>query len=285
VTEGGGAVEKFMKSAEITVIKPNGKYFNNSFREILLYRDLLYFLTWKNFIVKYKQTLIGVSWAILQPLAQMVVFSILFGKFARIPSDNVPYPIFVYSALLPWTFFSNSIIACNNSIINHAALINKVYFPRLLIPLSAVGSQLIDLGIAFLVLFGIMAYYHFTIQMTFLMILPLILLTIFAAISFGIFVAALAAMYRDFRHIIPFLVTLMFFITPVIYPPSIINSHYEFLIHLNPMSGIITGFRSAILGHTFDWPPLLLSFGILTIVFLFGIIYFNRAERQFADVV
>jgi lipopolysaccharide transport system permease protein len=272
-------------SPDIIIIKPKGKYFNSSFREIVLYQDLLYFLTWKNFIVKYKQTLIGVSWAILQPLVQMVIFSILFGKFARIPSDNVPYPIFVYSALLPWTFFSNSIIACNNSIINHAALINKVYFPRLLIPLSAVGSQLLDLGLAFLVLFGIMAYYHFTVQVTFLMILPLILLTIFAAIGFGIFVAALAAMYRDFRHIIPFLVTLMFFITPVIYPPSIINSRYEFFIHLNPMAGIITGFRSAILGHAFDWSPLLFSLFILIIVFLIGIIYFNQAERQFADVV
>ena len=272
-------------SSDITIIKPKGKYLNSSLKEILFYQDLLYFLTWKNFIVKYKQTLIGVSWAILQPLVQMVIFSILFGKFARIPSDNVPYPIFVYSALLPWTFFSNSVIACNNSIINHAALINKVYFPRLLIPLSAVGSQLLDLGLAFLVLFGIMAYYHFTVQVTFLMILPLLLLTIFAAIGFGIFVAALAAMYRDFRHIIPFLVTLIFFVTPVIYPPSIINSRYEFLIHFNPLSGIITGFRSAILGHPFDWLALLLSFSILIIVFLIGIIYFNQAERQFADVV
>jgi len=271
--------------SEITIIRPKGKYFNSSFKEILFYQDLLYFLTWKNFIVKYKQTLIGVSWAILQTLVQMIIFSILFGKFARIPSDNVPYPIFVYSALLPWTFFSNSIIACNNSIINHVALINKVYFPRLLIPLSAVGSQLLDLGVAFLVLFGIMTYYHFTVQISFLMILPLILLTVFAAIGFGIFVAALAAMYRDFRHIIPFLVTLMFFVTPVIYPPSIINSRYEFLINLNPLSGIITGFRSAILGHPFDWLALLVSLIILLIGFLIGIIYFNQAERQFADVV
>lgn len=253
--------------------------------ELFQYRDLLYFLTKKNFIIKYKQTLIGVTWAIIQPVMQMLVFSILFGKFIGIPSDNAPYPIFVYSALLPWTFFANSISACNNSIINHAGLINKVYFPRLLIPLSAIGSQLIDFCLSFLVLIGIMIYYHFSVSFGFLMIIPLIILTIFAAFGIGTFIAALSGIYRDFRHIIPFLLSIWMFLTPVIYPPSIVGSKLEFLIHFNPMTGIVTGFRAAILNQPMNWPSLGISLAISGLFFFMGTFYFSRSENRFADVV
>ncbi|MBN2602217.1 MAG: ABC transporter permease [Candidatus Marinimicrobia bacterium] len=267
------------------IIKPKNRIAFFPINELYHYRDLLYFLTKKNFIVKYKQTLIGISWAIIQPLMQMVVFSILFGRFAKIPSDDVPYPIFVYSALIPWTFFANSISACNNSIINHAGLINKVYFPRLLIPLSAVGSQVIDFGLSFIVLIGIMLFYQFPITWGFLMIVPLTILTIFSAVGFGTFIAALSGIYRDFRHIIPFFLSIWMFLTPVIYPPSLLGTEFEFIIHLNPMSGIVIGFRSAILNQAFNWTALLLALIISSLFFIIGIFYFNKAEDRFADLV
>jgi len=269
----------------LTIIKADQHRFSIPFKELNQYRDLLFFLVWKNFIVKYKQTLIGISWAIIQPVTQMVIFSILFGRFAKIPSDNVPYPIFVYSALIPWTFFANSISACNNSIINHAGLINKVYFPRLLIPLSAIGSQLIDFGLSFTVLIGIMIFYHFSVSWEFLMILPLIFLTIFTAIGFGTLIAALSGIYRDIRHIIPFILTIWMFVTPVIYPPSLLSSRYEFIIYLNPLSGIVTGFRSAILNQVFNWNSLAFALIMSCLFFAIGIYYFNKSEDRFADVV
>jgi len=216
---------------------------------------------------------------------QMIVFSIVFGKFAKIPSDNVPYPIFVYSALIPWIFFTNSISACNNSIINHAGLINKVYFPRLLIPLSAIGSQLIDFALSFIVLIGIMLGYHFSVSWGLIMIIPLILLTIFTATGFGILIAALSGIYRDFRHVIPFVLSIWLFLTPVIYPPSLLGSKFELVIHLNPMSGIVTGFRAAILNQPFNWTALALALIVSCLFFAIGIFYFNKAEDRFADVV
>jgi len=269
----------------LIIIKPKNRITFFPVNELYHYKDLLYFLTKKNFIVKYKQTLIGVSWAVIQPVMQMVVFSILFGRFANIPSDNAPYPIFVFSALIPWTFFANSLSACNNSIINHAGLINKVYFPRLLIPFSAIGSQLIDFGLSFIVLIGIMIYYHFSVSWGFLMIFPLTLLTIFTATGFGVFIAALSGIYRDFRHIIPFFLSIWMFLTPVIYPPSLLGSKFEFILHLNPMSGIVTGFRSAILNQSFNWTALVLALIISCLFFIIGVFYFNKAEDQFADVV
>jgi lipopolysaccharide transport system permease protein len=254
-------------------------------KELIRYRDLLVFLIWKNFIIKYKQTLIGICWAIIQPVMQMVVFSIVFGKFAQIPSNGVPYPIFVYAALIPWTFFANSLSACNNSIINHAGLINKVYFPRLLIPLSAIGSQLIDFALSFIVLIGIMIYYQFPVSWEFIVIIPLTIMTIFTAMGFGVLIAALSGIYRDFRHIIPFLLSIWLFLTPVIYPPSLLGSKFEMLIQLNPMSGIVSGFRSAILSQPFDWLSLSKALLIALLFFILGTFYFNRAQNRFADVV
>ena len=277
----------FSKSptADITVIKVDRNRISIPLRELIKYQDLLFFLTWKNVIVKYKQTLIGISWALIQPIVQMVVFSIIFGKFARIPSDNVPYPIFVYSALIPWTFFANSITACNNSIINHAGLINKVYFPRLLIPLSAIGSHLIDFGLSFFVLIGIIIYYHFTLSWGLFMIIPLTLLVLFTAMGFGILISALSGIYRDIRHIVPYFLTIWLFLTPVIYPRTILGVKFEFMILLNPLTGIVGGFRSAILQQPFDWTAIGWSIIITCLFFILGIFYFNKAEDRFADII
>ncbi len=270
----------------VTIITATGGPSPGTFvRELIHYRDLLYFLTVKNFIIKYKQTLIGVFWAVIQPVMQMVVFSIIFGKFAKIPSDNVPYPIFVYSALIPWTFFANSMSACNNSVINHAGLINKVYFPRLLIPLSAIGSQLIDFGISFILLVGIMIYYGFPFTTHLVMIVPLILLTVIAAVGFGAWIAGLSGIYRDFRHIVPFLLSIWMFLTPVIYPVSLIGSRFEFLLNLNPLTGIVSGFRSAVLNQPFQWNFLFVSLIGSMLIFILGIGYFHRAQTRFADLV
>lgn len=274
-----------MSSTETIIAAPGRLSARISVNELIRYRDLLYFLTVKNFIIKYKQTLIGVAWAVIQPVMQMVVFSIIFGKFAKIPSDNVPYPIFVYSALIPWTFFANSMSACNSSIINHAGLINKVYFPRLLIPLSAIGSQLIDFGISFIVLVGIMIYYGFPFTTHLFTIIPLILLTIITAIGFGALIAALSGIYRDFRHIVPFLLSIWMFLTPVIYPASLIGSRFEFLLNLNPLTGIVSGFRSAILNQPFQWNFLFISLIGSMFFFIIGILYFTRAQNRFADLV
>jgi len=274
-----------VSKANLIIIKPKNNNALLSIRELIHYRDLLYFLTKKNFIIKYKQTLIGVTWAIIQPVMQMLVFSVLFGKFAGIPSDNVPYPIFVYSALLPWVFFANSMSACNNAIINHAGLLNKVYFPRIIIPLSAIGSQLIDFGLAFIILIGIMVYYQFSFTVGFLLIIPLLILTLLITIGFGTLIAALSGIYRDFRHIIPFLLSIWMFLTPVIYPQSIIGPKWKFLIQLNPMTGIVSGFRSAILNRPLEWPTLGISLLLTGLFFSMGIYYFNRSEHRFADVV
>lgn len=273
-------------SNNVTIISATGGTSPGSFvRELIHYRDLLYFFTVKNFIIKYKQTLIGVFWAVIQPVMQMVVFSIIFGKFAKIPSDNVPYPIFVYSALLPWTFFANSMSACNNSVINHAGLINKVYFPRILIPLSAIGSQLIDFGISFIVLVGIMIYYGFPFTTHLFMIVPLILLTVITAVGFGAWIAGLSGIYRDFRHIVPFLLSIWMFLTPVIYPASLIGSRFEILLNLNPLTGIVSGFRSAVLNQPFQWNFLFVSLIVSMLIFILGTGYFHRAQNRFADLV
>ena len=275
---------KIMSDRKI-IIKPQRTFIKAQFREIIQYKDLLYFLVLRDLKVRYKQTVIGSAWAILQPFIQMVVFSIFFGKLAGIPSDNVPYPIFVYSALLPWTFFANALTSCNNSIIGNSGLITKVYFPRLIIPFSAVCVCIVDLILSFVVLIGIMWYYHFSITANFIMILPLLLATIFTALGVGTLLAALSVAYRDFRHIVPFGVQIWLFATPVIYPSSIVGSEYQFILNLNPMTGLINGFRSAILNKQFDWRSIGISFSVSMLFFVAGMLYFNRVEKRFADII
>lgn len=275
---------KYMTDRKI-IINPQRTFIKAQFREIIQYKVLLYFLVLRDLKVRYKQTVIGSAWSILQPFIQMVVFSIFFGKLAGIPSDNAPYPIFVYSALLPWTFFANALTSCNNSIIGNSGLITKVYFPRLIIPFSAIGVCIVDLILSFVVLIGIMWYYHFSITVNFIMILPLLLATIFTAFGIGTLLAALSVAYRDFRHIVPFGIQIWLFTTPVIYPSSIISTEYQFILNLNPMAGLISGFRSAILNKQFDWGSIGISFSVSMLFFVAGVLYFNRVERRFADII
>lgn len=275
---------KIMSGRKI-IIKSQRTFIKAQFREIIQYKDLLYFLVLRDLKVRYKQTVIGSAWAILQPFIQMVVFSIFFGKLAGIPSDNAPYPIFVYSALLPWTFFANALTSCNNSIIGNSGLITKVYFPRLIIPLSAVSVCIVDLLLSFVVLIGVMWYYHFSITVNFIMILPLFLATIFTVFGIGTLLAALSVTYRDFRHIVPFGIQIWLFATPVIYPSSIVGAKYQFILNLNPMAGLISGFRSAILNKQFDWGFIGVSFSVSMLFFVAAILYFNRVEKRFADII
>ncbi len=201
------------------------------------------------------------------------------------PSEGVPYPIFVYSALLPWTFFANTLSSCNNSVVNNAGLITKVYFPRLIIPISAIGAVFVDFLISFLVLLVIMFFYGFPLTLNFLMVFPLMIGTVFTALGIGTLLSALSVSYRDFRHIVPFGIQLWLFATPVIYPPSIVGTSYEFILNINPMAGLISGFRSAILTKPFEWNAIALSLCISLLFFIVGIAYFSKVERSFADVI
>lgn len=256
------------------------------FKELSQYRDLLYFLIVRDIKVKYKQTVLGGLWAIMQPLFAMVVFTIFFGMVAKIPSDNIPYPIFNYSAMVVWTYFANTIADSGNSLIMNTNLISKVYFPRLIVPLTPVLAGLLDFAVAFSLLTGMMIYYHIYPSITILLLPLLLLLMIFTATGVGTFLAALNAQYRDIRYTIPFLVQLWMFASPIVYPSSMLPEKYRLLYALNPMTGIIEGFRSALLGNTpFPYHMVMVSTIVSMCLFLIGVLYFKKTERYFADII
>lgn len=267
------------------VIEPRPGWRLIDFREMWHYRELLYFLTWRDVKVRYKQTVLGILWAFIQPFTKLVVFSLIFGRLAGIDSEGFPYPIFVYAGLLPWQFFQESLSRSSQSVVGSAHLVTKVYFPRLIIPLSSVGSCLVDFAISFSILVGLMLYYGVMPTVATCMVLPLILVTVLAALGVGTFLSALNVAYRDFRYVIPFVVQIWMFLTPVIYPVRIVGKNWQWLLSLNPMSGIVDAYRSAILGKPFAWGNLGISFGVAVVGFLWGLLYFRRVERQFADIV
>jgi len=253
--------------------------------DLWLHRDLFFFLIWRDVKVRYKQTVLGAAWAILQPLLTMVVFTLFFGKLAKVPSDGIPYPIFAYAGLLPWTFFSNAITASSNSLVGNASLITKVYFPRMVIPAAAVGAGLVDLAIAALILVAMMAYYGFGLGWTALMLIPLVVLTALFALGVGMWMSGLNVKYRDVRYALPFCIQLWMYATPIIYPISFIPERWRWILLFNPLTGIIDGFRSALFGRTFPWLELVVS-AILTLLFLVYAAYsFKRMERNFADII
>lgn len=270
----------------ITVIKPKKKLSAEDFREIWRYRELLYFFTWRDLKVRYKQTAIGVLWAIFQPFVTMVVFTIFFSKLGHIPSDGVPYPIFVYVGLLFWQFFSGALSETSSALIANQAIITKVYFPRLILPLSAVITKFIDFAIAAAILVVMMVYYGFLPHLSGLAILPLLLIiTFMAAVGTGLFLAALNVKYRDVRYALPFFIQLMLFVTPVIYPASIAGK-YSWVLGLNPMTGVIQAARAALLGTThINWILIELSFGASMLALIIGALYFKIVERYFADII
>ncbi|HRE48283.1 MAG TPA: ABC transporter permease [Aggregatilineales bacterium] len=290
-------------------LKPNKGWAALRLAELWQYRELLYFLVWRDVVVRYKQTLLGVTWAVIQPFMTMVVFSLFFGGLAGVPSDGIPYPIFSFAALVPWTFFANGLGQASNSLVGSANLIKKVYFPRLIIPISGVLGGLPDFLIAFVVLIGLMIFYGLFPALGALIWLPaLLILALITALGVGLWLSALNVYYRDVRYIVPFIIQLWMFATPIAYSSSLLPQPWRTLYAINPMVGVIDGFRWALLsgergnplthiaeGVGFQWqtmsmasPPMgmiLVSTGVALVILLSGIAYFRRVERTFADVV
>lgn len=269
----------------LVTIEPNKRWALSELSDLWAFRELLYFLTMRDIKVRYKQTELGVAWAIIQPLLTMLIFSLFFGRLAGVPSDNIPYPIFAYAGLLPWTFFSNAISNSGNSLVGSTNLITKVYFPRMIIPAGAVAAGLIDLAIAFVIMILLMIYYGIAVNWSLLMFLPMVLLTTLLALGVGMWLSALNVKYRDVRFALPFLVQLWMFVSPVIYPVSFLPGKIRWLLSLNPMTGIIEGYRSSLFGLPFHWGALGLSTAMTFALLIYASLTFRRMERSFADIV
>jgi lipopolysaccharide transport system permease protein len=282
---GGASPHAELPKKPVVVIERKRSWTHLNFGELWAHRDLFYFLIWRDVKVRYKQTVLGVIWAILQPLLTMMIFTFLFGNLARMPSDGMPYPIFVYAGLLPWNFFAAAVDNSSNSLVGNSALITKVYFPRLVIPSAAVGAALVDFGIAFMILLLMGAHYKMGLSISMLMLIPLIVLMTLFAVGIGIQMSALNVKYRDVRHALPFLINVWMFATPVIYPVSFIPGRWRWILVLNPLGGIIEGFRSAIFNRPFLWPHLVVSVVIVVCVLLYSLYSFRRMEKSFADII
>lgn len=270
---------------QVTIIEPRTGWHMLNWRELWAYRELFWVLTTRDIKVRYKQTVLGASWAIIRPVMTMVIFSVVFGQLAKMPSDGFPYPVFVYAALLPWTFFAASIGTSGQSLVGSAQLVSKVYFPRLIIPLSSVGAGLVDLFISTCILLVMMLYYGVGWTPNLLAAPFLLVGVIFAALGVGTLLSALTVAYRDFTHLTPFLVQVWLYITPVIFPVSLVPERWQWLLYVNPMTGLVEGFRSAFLGKPFDIPGLAISFAVAIVIFLLGVAYFEKVERRFADII
>lgn len=269
----------------VVVIEASKPWEALNLKELWRHRELLYFLIWRDIRVRYKQTILGAAWAVLQPLVTMVIFAYFFGKLAKVPTDGIPYPIFFYSGLLLWTFFSNAVTSGANSLTGNVNLITKVYFPRLLIPTAAVGAALVDFAIASVLLIGLLAFYGYRISWLYVMLIPMVILTTFFALALGIWLAALNVKYRDIRYALPFVMQTWLFVSPVIYPSSLVPVEWRWIITINPLSGVIEGFRAALFGHSFYWGALVYS-TIATLLWLVcSALAFRRMESSFAEVI
>jgi lipopolysaccharide transport system permease protein len=256
-------------------------------KDLWRYRELFYFLAWRDILVRYKQTAIGIAWALIRPFLTMVVFTIVFGKLAKLPSGGVPYPILVFAAMLPWQFFANSLAECSNSLLGNANLISKVYFPRLIVPTSAVVVSFVDFMVSGTILLGLMAWYNFVPNWRILTLPFFILIAFAASMGAGLWLASLNVKYRDFKYIVPFFVQFGLYISPVGFSSSIVPEQWRLLYSLNPMVGVIDGFRWAILkgeSHLY-WPGFILSVALVILIFVSGIWYFRKTEKTFADVI
>jgi lipopolysaccharide transport system permease protein len=273
-------------AAERTVIEPSPGWRLIDWRELWRYRDLFYFLVWRDVKVRYAQSILGIGWALVRPLFSMVVFSVVFGRLAKVSSDGVPYPIFSYAALVPWTYFASALTDAGGSLLGASGMITKVYFPRLIVPLTAVLSNLVDFAIALLILFGMMAWYGIW-PTAWALLLPLfVLLMMLTAAGMGMWLTALAIQYRDVRYGLSFAVQLLMYAAPVVYPASGVPTPFRWLYGLNPMAGAIEGFRAALLGTVpMPWDLLLPGTIVAVVAFVAGALYFRRMEKTFADVV
>ena len=274
------------RDTRVIRIKPSRGWVGLGLRELWEYRELVFFLMWRDIKVRYKQTVLGAGWAIIQPLFGMVVFTVFFGKLAKMPSDGIPYPIFSFSALVSWTFFANGLTNASAVLVGGTNLLTKVYFPRLAMPIASVMSGLVDLVIALFVLFGLMAYYGISPSSNVLWLPVFMALALAAALGIGTWLAALNVRFRDVRYVVPFLIQLWLFVTPVVYPSSLVKEPWRTLYGLNPMAGVVDGFRWALLGTP---PPpaamLAVSGGSALLLLASGLFYFRRMESSFADLV
>jgi len=267
------------------VIEPSRGWVSLRLQEIWEFRELLYFLIWRDIKVRYKQTALGAAWAILQPVFTMVVFSLFFGRLAKIPSDGLPYPIFAYAALVPWNFFANGLVGAAESLVGNANLIKKVYFPRLIVPISAVLSGAVDFLLAFIVLIGMMAYFHVWPTIHLILLPAFFLLAFITSLGVGFWLSAMNVRYRDVRHTVSFLIQAWLFCTPIAYPSSLLPEPWRSLYGLNPMAGVVEGFRWALLGAPAPGAILWVSGLAAVLVFVIGAFYFRRMEKIFADTV
>lgn len=274
------------KESEFDLVIEAGKTEKQYFRDLWRYRELFYFLAWRDVLVRYKQTVIGILWAVLRPLLTMLVFTFIFGNIAGLPSDGVPYPIMVYAAMLPWQFFASALQESSNSLISNANMISKIYFPRIIIPTSAVIVSFIDFLISFVILIGLMIVYGFAPNIKILLLPLFIFLAFFAALGVGLWFASLNVKYRDFRYIVPFVVQFGLYISPVGFTSNIVPEKLRLLYSINPMVGVIDGFRWAILGNTEIYMPgFILAVVIVGLLFISGLWYFRKTERTFADII
>lgn len=276
-----------MHASRHTLIIEAGRAERHYWKDLWRYRELFFFLAWRDILVRYKQTAIGLAWALLRPFLTMLVFTLVFSKLAKLPSEGAPYPILVFAALLPWQFFSNAFSGAGDSLISNANMISKVYFPRLVIPASAVIVSFVDFLISGIILVGLMVWHGFMPDWR-LLTLPLFIFVAFAAaMGAGLWVAALNVKYRDFRYIVPFVVQFGLYVSPVGFSSTIVPEQWRLLYSLNPMVGVIDGFRWAILGGNTQlyWPGFLLSLGLVTLLLITGIFYFRKTERGFADLI
>jgi lipopolysaccharide transport system permease protein len=270
----------------VVCIAPRRGWLALDLAELWTYRELLYFFVWRDIKVRYKQTVIGAAWAVLQPLMTMLVFSLFFGKLAKIPSQGLPYPIFYYCALLPWMYFSTAMQGATNIVVDHQRVITKIYFPRVVLPIAAISSGLLDFAISFVALLGMMVYYHMMPTRAVIWLPAFTLLAILTALGVGLWLSALNALYRDVRYVVPFLVQFWMFASPVVYPSSLVPEKWRLLYGLNPMAGVIEGFRWALTGH--GQPPGILlaaSSAAVILLVLSGLVYYHAVEGSMADVV
>ena len=272
-------------TAPITMIRPLRGWTTINFRELWAYRELLYFLTWRDIKVRYKQTMLGAAWAVIKPLMMMIVFTIFFGNLMNVPSLGIPYPLFSYAALLPWTMFSEGIVRSSESLIADKNLVQKVYFPRLVMPLSGILSPLVDFAIAFIIFIGMVFYFGFTFTISILWLPVFLLLALATALGIGLWFAAINVQYRDVRYALPFVVQLWLFASPVIYSSTLLPERFQIIYGLNPMAGVIEGFRWALLGTEPPGSLMIASAIIVVVVLISGAYYFRRMEKIFADVV
>lgn len=267
-------------------IEPSIGWTSLKINELWAYRELLYFLIWRDIKLRYKQTELGIAWAIVQPLLTMVIFSLFFGRLAKIPSDGIPYPIFSYTALLPWIFFANGLTQSSNSLVGNSNLIRKVYFPRLMIPISGVLSGAFDFALSFIVLIGMLIYYRIQVTAAIFYLPLFLLLALIVALGTGLWFSALNVKYRDVRFIVPFIVQIWMFATPIAYPSTLIPDRWRVLYGLNPMAGVIEGFRWMLLGALTKPSPMIAASAAVALATLIGgAFYFRRVEKTFADVV